>query len=148
MRMCQAEETAVSNADDFYRKVLATDVAQHFGRLRNKPAAVPAPGRNQPCSCGSGKKHKHCCGAPLPPPAHALSDEAFADRVKDILGTTWDEAYRHAAVNYAQSKVLTPEQAAELLLKDAQRIPPGAAFDAYGSDCYESDGGTDHRPGE
>jgi len=21
-----------------------------------------APGRNQPCPCGSGKKYKHCCG--------------------------------------------------------------------------------------
>ena len=20
------------------------------------------PGRNEPCSCGSGKKYKHCCG--------------------------------------------------------------------------------------
>jgi hypothetical protein len=23
---------------------------------------VPGPGRNQPCSCGSGRKTKHCCG--------------------------------------------------------------------------------------
>jgi hypothetical protein len=23
----------------------------------------PAPGRNEPCPCGSGKKHKKCCGA-------------------------------------------------------------------------------------
>jgi hypothetical protein len=22
-------------------------------------------GRNQPCPCGSGKKHKNCCGRPL-----------------------------------------------------------------------------------
>ena len=21
-------------------------------------------GRNDPCPCGSGKKYKHCCGAP------------------------------------------------------------------------------------
>jgi len=28
------------------------------------PAAQPAKaGRNDPCSCGSGKKFKHCCGA-------------------------------------------------------------------------------------
>jgi uncharacterized protein len=26
------------------------------------PAEVPAPGRNQPCPCGSGRKYKHCCG--------------------------------------------------------------------------------------
>ena len=24
-------------------------------------AAVPKPGRNDPCPCGSGKKYKHCC---------------------------------------------------------------------------------------
>jgi len=24
--------------------------------------AVKTPGRNDPCSCGSGKKYKHCCG--------------------------------------------------------------------------------------
>jgi uncharacterized protein len=24
---------------------------------------VPTPGRNDPCSCGSGKKYKKCCGA-------------------------------------------------------------------------------------
>lgn len=36
---------------------------------RRKPAvatvrnAAPKPGRNDPCSCGSGKKFKNCCGA-------------------------------------------------------------------------------------
>ncbi|GHC87147.1 hypothetical protein GCM10007079_30980 [Nocardiopsis terrae] len=25
----------------------------------------PAPGRNEPCSCGSGRKYKKCCGSPL-----------------------------------------------------------------------------------
>lgn len=24
--------------------------------------AAPRPGRNEPCPCGSGRKHKHCCG--------------------------------------------------------------------------------------
>ncbi len=33
--------------------------------------------RNRPCSCGSGKKHKHCCGAIAPPADEyaAISDE-------------------------------------------------------------------------
>ena len=27
-----------------------------------KPYTAPKhPGRNEPCSCGSGKKYKHCC---------------------------------------------------------------------------------------
>lgn len=29
-------------------------------RVQRKAAAMP--GRNDPCSCGSGKKYKHCCG--------------------------------------------------------------------------------------
>jgi len=29
----------------------------------------PTPGRNDPCSCGSGKKYKKCCGPKAPPPA-------------------------------------------------------------------------------
>jgi hypothetical protein len=66
------------------------DEAREFGeqaeRLRQKPllpAARPLPplgnpvpspgnvartvkvGRNEPCPCGSGKKHKKCCGSPL-----------------------------------------------------------------------------------
>ena len=36
--------------------------AKKGGAPPNK--AMPgAPGRNQPCPCGSGKKYKHCCGA-------------------------------------------------------------------------------------
>jgi uncharacterized protein len=34
-----------------------------------RPArAVPKPGRNQPCPCGSGKKYKRCCGSELAAP--------------------------------------------------------------------------------
>lgn len=29
---------------------------------------MPAPGRNEPCSCGSGKKYKQCCARVGPPP--------------------------------------------------------------------------------
>jgi uncharacterized protein len=33
--------------------------------MRSAPAKrKPAPGRNDPCPCGSGKKHKKCCGLP------------------------------------------------------------------------------------
>ncbi|MBI5479467.1 MAG: SEC-C domain-containing protein [Deltaproteobacteria bacterium] len=31
--------------------------------------AAKAPGRNEPCPCGSGKKYKRCCGAGPPAPA-------------------------------------------------------------------------------
>jgi len=28
-----------------------------------KPTVAPKVGRNEPCLCGSGKKHKKCCGS-------------------------------------------------------------------------------------
>lgn len=44
---------------------------------------MPPPGRNHPCPCGSGRKHKHCCLhlASLPGPAHAYTD---ADRTSAL----------------------------------------------------------------
>jgi uncharacterized protein len=40
-----------------------------FWRIKGQPVQtqrrdVPKVGRNDPCPCGSGKKYKHCCGAP------------------------------------------------------------------------------------
>ncbi len=34
--------------------------------LGQGPAGAPRVGRNDPCPCGSGKKHKRCCGASAP----------------------------------------------------------------------------------
>ena len=32
-------------------------------KIKQKPKrATKKPGRNDPCTCGSGKKYKHCCG--------------------------------------------------------------------------------------
>jgi preprotein translocase subunit SecA len=40
------------------------DAANAAGRGPGKPAtAAKTPGRNDPCSCGSGKKYKKCCGS-------------------------------------------------------------------------------------
>ena len=33
-----------------------------------RPMPLPAPGRNDPCFCGSGRKFKRCCGRLTPPP--------------------------------------------------------------------------------
>jgi uncharacterized protein len=51
---------------------LASRWDTYAGYLEDDEPAVPAPirratpkiGRNDPCPCGSGRKHKHCCGAP------------------------------------------------------------------------------------
>jgi preprotein translocase subunit SecA len=40
------------------------DAANAAGKNTGRPAqASKTPGRNDPCSCGSGKKYKKCCGA-------------------------------------------------------------------------------------
>jgi uncharacterized protein len=40
-------------------------VIRHYWRSASKAKQPPSarPGRNDPCSCGSGKKYKRCCGA-------------------------------------------------------------------------------------
>jgi uncharacterized protein len=40
---------------------------RQYWRRHTAPTAAPRrsdrPGRNEPCSCGSGRKYKRCCGA-------------------------------------------------------------------------------------
>jgi uncharacterized protein len=74
----EAEEAGVADdetrigwlrdAADGVRAVAAQWIA--LGRTGAAPVEVGAgvagragPGRNDPCTCGSGKKYKHCCGA-------------------------------------------------------------------------------------
>jgi uncharacterized protein YecA (UPF0149 family) len=42
-----------------YVEQLEKEERQHTPYLRDEPKV----GRNDPCPCGSGKKHKKCCGA-------------------------------------------------------------------------------------
>ncbi|MBV6319544.1 UPF0149 family protein [Duganella violaceipulchra] len=44
-----------------YWRLHAADIDQHVGITLVR--AAPKVGRNDPCPCGSGKKHKRCCGA-------------------------------------------------------------------------------------
>jgi Mlc titration factor MtfA (ptsG expression regulator) len=39
------------------KKIFTMDLAKKYKNFADKKA----PGRNDPCSCGSGKKYKHCC---------------------------------------------------------------------------------------
>jgi hypothetical protein len=50
-----AKHVAYENPGSLARR---NDTAGHAPRRSG-----PAPGRNDPCPCGSGKKHKKCCGA-------------------------------------------------------------------------------------
>lgn len=59
--------TSVKRLDDFSAAVWAVyDLRELWRTLgpRVEPLfRLPSPGRNDPCSCGSGRKYKKCCGA-------------------------------------------------------------------------------------
>ena len=42
---------------------MSADHTRMVSLVKETQAMPGAPGRNQPCPCGSGKKYKHCCGA-------------------------------------------------------------------------------------
>jgi tetratricopeptide (TPR) repeat protein len=71
------------------------------------------PGRNEPCTCGSGRKYKHCCGkAPTPPdPARAGAlPEIEAGRLLALGQTLEDQGLLdRAAECFARATVLRPE---------------------------------------
>jgi hypothetical protein len=53
------------------RNSVKIELEQHRAELQRRDAVLAAAhlpggkvGRNDPCPCGSGKKFKHCCGAP------------------------------------------------------------------------------------
>jgi hypothetical protein len=59
---------------------------------------VPAPGRNQPCPCGSGRKTKRCCGQTRGPSEDQLARAHVAQlarhAIPDLAGLT-DRALDH-----------------------------------------------------
>ena len=52
--------TAIYRYFEPRRRMLADLRSEHSTYRRTRPKI----GRNDPCSCGSGKKYKHCCGKP------------------------------------------------------------------------------------
>jgi hypothetical protein len=70
---------------------------------------VAAPGRNEPCSCGSGKKYKHCCEGRTRalPPALRLLIVALALAVAvAILVSVFDD---HGSETAGPGRVWSPE---------------------------------------
>lgn len=53
----QTSESTVGNMEKSIKAV--RKIPKPVGTIRNKESRV---GRNDPCPCGSGKKHKQCCG--------------------------------------------------------------------------------------
>ena len=65
----QAEiESQLKENNIFANITLDSEAEENIGELEmvlNKPTTVvleKTPNRNDPCSCGSGKKYKKCCG--------------------------------------------------------------------------------------
>ena len=46
-------------ADELHNQRAAANIMQFLHTRDRDPVRKPA--RNQPCSCGSGRKYKHCC---------------------------------------------------------------------------------------
>ncbi len=55
---------ATAGMQHFMRRMGQPAAGGHSGPARQRPPAK-APGRNDPCRCGSGRKFKHCCATPI-----------------------------------------------------------------------------------
>ena len=62
-----APTTSTARVDAFVAAIWAVyDLRQLWKSLGPRVESLrkaPEPGRNDPCTCGSGKKYKKCCGA-------------------------------------------------------------------------------------
>ena len=70
------------------------------------------PGRNDPCTCGSGKKFKHCCGRPLAPgidDARVREHQVDQAHVPEVVWHLVDEKGLAAAIDTRAGEVLLAE---------------------------------------
>jgi len=63
-QLFEIRNALVSTTDEFLETVRTGKNAHHHGHTKQAPVVHQAPklGRNDPCSCGSGKKYKKCHG--------------------------------------------------------------------------------------
>ena len=84
--------------------------------------------RNDPCLCGCGKKRKKCPnGAPnIIPPAHNLTLEEYAAKVREALAvsvppeiveTLYGTYYDSHIVSYWRDEMITPERCVDLIME-------------------------------
>jgi SEC-C motif-containing protein len=77
----------------------------------SQETAMPGPGRNQPCPCGSGRKTKRCCGQRRGPSEDQLARAHIAQlarqAIPDLAGLSdhaldhlWDELMDLPSVDY------------------------------------------------
>lgn len=53
----------VADIHEFFRPYRESGTTPQGLRVETLRRSQPKVGRNDPCPCGSGRKHKHCCGA-------------------------------------------------------------------------------------
>ena len=128
------------------RRALAANLARAIWNVtplpgnRYRPAPLPAPRRNDPCLCGSGRKYKHCCASA--PPLPRLSTDTMwclvLDHVDDneiARGRADKQIPVSAVVDYA-SRLLDeedPGSAHEVL----RTVFEGQPLAALNSDAHE-----------
>lgn len=61
MQINALQETAVAELTNAVQLLYAA-ATRNGGATPFQPTITVKVGRNDPCPCGSGKKHKHCCG--------------------------------------------------------------------------------------
>jgi hypothetical protein len=84
--ICDMEKVvrAAARTQDRERRLQRTSIEDYFKplpdfrtptdftkRTQNPPPPAPETARNAPCPCGSGQKHKRCCGENAPPHLYA-----------------------------------------------------------------------------
>jgi tetratricopeptide (TPR) repeat protein len=73
-------------------------------------AAKMTPGRNEPCTCGSGRKYKHCCGKSPVDSAAAKAPLAGDADAHYLLGRTFEDQgmLERAVESFARATALRP----------------------------------------
>lgn len=86
--------------------------------MNQSQARMSKPGRNDPCSCGSGKKYKHCCAAR----AATLTDSSAAQSAAIAL------AIDQAKSLHQQGQLQQAQQVYESVLQSQPRQPDALHF--------------------
>lgn len=63
---------------------------------RSEEVAVPGPGRNERCPCGSGRKVKRCCGQKRGSSAEQLAHAHLASRAQEAVENPLTSLKRHS----------------------------------------------------
>jgi hypothetical protein len=84
---------------------------------------VPAPGRNQPCPCGSGRKTKHCCGQQRGPSEDQLARAHVARLARQAIPYLADLSDR-ALDHLSEALIDLPAVDLSLLVTLPQLIGP------------------------